>query len=155
MGTVPAELWSGFGPEAAELHAWGIAFARLLPPARERGRLLIAHDIAQRELITEGQPSAVDDFEDEENLDEEEDSDSDAEDTPAPGSGSQSIPDDIELPPGITREQIESLLEVVADYQRWLLIGSVVLVGLYVLWQVRSRRGLIGGVEELGDELGD
>ncbi|NRA34392.1 MAG: flagellar biosynthetic protein FliR [Polyangiaceae bacterium] len=31
MGTVPAELWSGFGPEAAELHAWGIAFARLLP----------------------------------------------------------------------------------------------------------------------------
>lgn len=61
-------------------------------------------------LASQGQPSAVDDFEDEEDLDEEEDSDSDPDDTSAPGSGSQSIPDDIELPPGITREQIESLL---------------------------------------------
>ncbi len=52
-------------------------------------------------------------------------------------------------------EQIEDILDWVADYQRWLLIGSVVLVVGYVLWQVRSHKGLIGGVEDLEDELGD
>lgn len=52
-------------------------------------------------------------------------------------------------------EQIEDLLDVVARYQRWLLIGSVVLVVGYVLWQLRSHRGLLGGVEDLEEELGD
>jgi hypothetical protein len=52
-------------------------------------------------------------------------------------------------------DQIEDLLDVVARYQRWLLIGSVVLVVGYVLWQLRSHRGLLGGVEDLEEELGD
>lgn len=55
----------------------------------------------------------------------------------------------------IFSEQINDILEVVARYQRWLLIGSVVLVVGYVLWQLRSHKGLIGGVEDLEDELGD
>ena len=52
-------------------------------------------------------------------------------------------------------EAVPPLLEVVARYQRWLLIGSVVLVVGYVLWQLRSHRGLLGGVEDLEEELGD
>jgi len=52
-------------------------------------------------------------------------------------------------------DEIESILDVVARYQRWLTILSVALVALYVAWQVRGRRGLIGGVEELEEELGD
>ncbi|MGI9578043.1 MAG: DedA family protein [Microthrixaceae bacterium] len=52
-------------------------------------------------------------------------------------------------------DQIEDILEYVARYQRWLLIGSVVLVVGYVLWQLRSHKGLLGGVEDLEDELGD
>lgn len=52
-------------------------------------------------------------------------------------------------------DQIEDLLEVVARYQRGLLILSIALVVVYVLWQVRSHRGLIGGVEDLEEELGD
>ena len=52
-------------------------------------------------------------------------------------------------------EQIEDLLEVVARYQQWLLIASVVLVIGYVLWQLRSHTGLLGGVEDLEEELGD
>ena len=69
-------------------------------------------------LADKGVPSEGDDFGDEEDLDEdfeEEDNDSDSNptETSAPGSGSQGIPDDLEglgLPPGITREQIESLI---------------------------------------------
>lgn len=53
------------------------------------------------------------------------------------------------------RRQINSLLGTVADYQKWFTIVSVVLVVGYVVWQVTGRRGLIGGVEELEDELGD
>lgn len=52
-------------------------------------------------------------------------------------------------------DQIEGLLEVVARYQRGLLIASVVGVIAYVLWQLRSHRGLVGGVEDLEEELGD
>jgi membrane protein DedA with SNARE-associated domain len=52
-------------------------------------------------------------------------------------------------------DQIESLLDVVADYQRWLTLASVALVLLYVLWQARSHRGLVGGIEDLEEELGD
>lgn len=52
-------------------------------------------------------------------------------------------------------EQIEDVLDVVARYQRWFLIGSIVLVVGYVAWQVVGRKGLIGGVEELEEELGD
>lgn len=52
-------------------------------------------------------------------------------------------------------DQIEDLLEVVSRYQRWFLIGSIALVAAYVAWQVIGRKGLIGGVEELEEELGD
>jgi membrane protein DedA with SNARE-associated domain len=52
-------------------------------------------------------------------------------------------------------DQIKDLLDVVARYQRWLLIASVVAVVAYVAWQVLGRKGLIGGVEELEEELGD
>jgi membrane protein DedA with SNARE-associated domain len=55
----------------------------------------------------------------------------------------------------IFRDQIEDLLDVVARYQRWLLWGSIALVVAYVTWQIVARRGLIGGVEELEEELGD
>ena len=69
-------------------------------------------------LAGQGVPTAADDFEDEEDLaedseEEENDSDNDPANTSAPGSGSQGIPDGLEglgLPPGITREQIESLI---------------------------------------------
>ncbi len=50
-------------------------------------------------------------------------------------------------------DQIQDLLVLVADYQRWLLIASVVAVVGYILWQIRTHRGLIGGVEDLEDEL--
>lgn len=53
------------------------------------------------------------------------------------------------------RDQIESVLDVVARYQRWLLLASILAVVAYLAWQVVGRRGLIGGVEELEDELGD
>jgi membrane protein DedA with SNARE-associated domain len=52
-------------------------------------------------------------------------------------------------------DQIEDVLDVVARYQRWFLLGSIALVFAYVAWQAFGRRGLIGGVEELEEELGD
>ncbi len=52
-------------------------------------------------------------------------------------------------------DQIDAILESVARYQMWFTIGSVALVVLYLMWQVRTRQGLIGGVEELADELGE
>lgn len=52
-------------------------------------------------------------------------------------------------------DEIQSLLDVVSRYQRWFTMGSVVLVVAYLAWQTIGRRGLIGGVEELEDELGD
>ncbi len=52
-------------------------------------------------------------------------------------------------------EEIEDLLDVVARYQRWLLAASGITVVGYIAWQLRSHRGLVGGVEDLGEELGD
>jgi membrane protein DedA with SNARE-associated domain len=55
----------------------------------------------------------------------------------------------------IFEDQIESVLDVVARYQKWLLYGSIALVVVYVAWQIVGRKGLIGGVEELEEEFGD
>jgi membrane protein DedA with SNARE-associated domain len=55
----------------------------------------------------------------------------------------------------IFSEQIEDVLDVVARYQRWFLIGSVVFVVGYVAFQATRRKGLIGAVEELEEDLGD
>lgn len=55
----------------------------------------------------------------------------------------------------IFEDQILDVLDVVARYQRWLLIASVVGVVAYIAWQLKSQRGLVGGVEHLEDELGD
>lgn len=52
------------------------------------------------------------------------------------------------------RDQIESVLDTVARYQGWLMRMSIVLVIIYLAWQVLGRRGLVGGVESLGEELG-
>lgn len=53
------------------------------------------------------------------------------------------------------RDQIESVLETVARYQGWFMRVSILLVIAYLAWQVLGRRGLVGGVEALGEELGD
>lgn len=55
----------------------------------------------------------------------------------------------------VFREQIEDVLSVVSRYQRWFTLGSLILVGLYLAYQVIGRRGLVGGVETLEEELGD
>jgi len=52
-------------------------------------------------------------------------------------------------------DQIKDVLDVVSRYQQWFLIGSIVLVVTYVAWQIVGRKGLIGAVEELEEELGD
>lgn len=52
-------------------------------------------------------------------------------------------------------DQIEDLLEIVARYQRWLLVASGLSVVGYVAWQLRSHRGLVGGIEDLEEELGE
>jgi len=52
-------------------------------------------------------------------------------------------------------DQIEDVLDVINRYQKWLLWGSVALVGSLVVWQMVSDRGLVGGLEELEEELGD
>lgn len=53
------------------------------------------------------------------------------------------------------RDQIESVLQTVARYQGWFMRISILLVLGYLAWQVFGRRGLVGGVESLGEELGD
>lgn len=45
--------------------------------------------------------------------------------------------------------------DVVAPYQKWFTIVSVVAVVGYLAYQTVGRKGLIGGVEELEEELGD
>jgi len=55
----------------------------------------------------------------------------------------------------VFQNQIEDVLDVVAQYQRWFTLGSVALVGIYLVYQVVGRRGLVGGVERLDDDLGD
>ena len=52
-------------------------------------------------------------------------------------------------------EQVDAILDFVAKYQRWFFIASIVSVVGYLVWQTSSHRGLIGGVEDLEDELGD
>ena len=52
-------------------------------------------------------------------------------------------------------DQIRDLLEVVGRYQRWLTLASVAAVVGYVAWQAIGKRGIVGGVETLDDELGD
>lgn len=55
----------------------------------------------------------------------------------------------------IFRDQIKDLLDVVAQYQGWLVRGSLVLVVGFVAWQIVGQRGVVGGVETLDDEFGD
>lgn len=51
-------------------------------------------------------------------------------------------------------DPIEDVLDVVNRYQKWVILASVVAVGSLVIYQVRSDRGLVGGLEELEEELG-
>lgn len=53
------------------------------------------------------------------------------------------------------RAQIEDVLDVVGRYQRWFTLGSLVLVGVYLAYQIIGRRGLVAGVETLDEELGE
>jgi membrane protein DedA with SNARE-associated domain len=55
----------------------------------------------------------------------------------------------------VFEEEIESLLDLVAKYQSWFQRVSIGLVVAFIAWQFFGRRGLIGGVEELEEELGD
>ncbi len=52
-------------------------------------------------------------------------------------------------------DQIQNLLDVVVQYQKWFLLASIAGVAIYVGIQATRRQGLIGAVEELEDELGD
>jgi membrane protein DedA with SNARE-associated domain len=52
-------------------------------------------------------------------------------------------------------DQIRDVLDVVARYQVWLTRGSIALVVAYLAWQTFGRRGLVGGVETLEEELGE
>ena len=52
-------------------------------------------------------------------------------------------------------DEIESILETVSQYQSLLQKISIALVVAFVAWQFFGRRGLIGGVEELEEELRD
>ena len=51
-------------------------------------------------------------------------------------------------------DQIEDVLDIVDRYQTWLLWGSIAAVVALVVWQVLADRGLVGGIDELEDELG-
>jgi membrane protein YqaA with SNARE-associated domain len=55
----------------------------------------------------------------------------------------------------VFEDEIESLLDLVAKYQTWFQRISIALVVVFVAWQFFGRRGLIGGVEDLDEELGD
>lgn len=52
-------------------------------------------------------------------------------------------------------DQIQDVLDVVGRYQRWLILASVLAVGAVVIVQMRSERGLVGGLEDLDEELGE
>lgn len=52
------------------------------------------------------------------------------------------------------RDQIESVLDTIARYQGWLMRISILFVIVYLAWQIFGQRGLVGGVESLGEELG-
>lgn len=55
----------------------------------------------------------------------------------------------------VFEDQIEDVLDFVAKYQVWLTRGSIVAVLAYVAWQFIGKRGLIGGVETLDEDLGE
>ena len=55
----------------------------------------------------------------------------------------------------IFEDQIRDVLDLVSEYQRYLTIGSIVVVALFVIWQVTSNRGLAGNIDELSDDLSD
>lgn len=55
----------------------------------------------------------------------------------------------------LLRDQIEAVLSTVSRYQAWFVRGSIILVVIYLAWQILGRRGLVGGVESLGDEFGE
>jgi membrane protein DedA with SNARE-associated domain len=52
-------------------------------------------------------------------------------------------------------EQIRDLLEVVARYQRFFTLGSLALVAGYLIYQTIGKRGVVGGLETLEEELGE
>jgi membrane protein DedA with SNARE-associated domain len=52
-------------------------------------------------------------------------------------------------------DQVDAILDSVARYQMWFTIASVVSVVLYLAYQARNHRGLLGGVEELSEEFGE
>lgn len=54
----------------------------------------------------------------------------------------------------IFESQIEDVLDLIARYQGWLTRASLIAVVALVAWQVFDRRGLVGGVETLEEELG-
>jgi membrane protein DedA with SNARE-associated domain len=55
----------------------------------------------------------------------------------------------------VFRDELAEFIDVVGRYQQWFTIGSIAIVVGYVLWQAVGRKGLIGGVEELEEELGE
>lgn len=55
----------------------------------------------------------------------------------------------------VFEDQIRDLLDVVARYQRWLTLASLVVVAGYVAWQAIGQKGIVGGVETLEEELGE
>ena len=55
----------------------------------------------------------------------------------------------------VFEDEIRDLLDVVGRYQRWLTLASLVGVAGYVAWQAVGRRGLVGGVESLEEDLGE
>jgi hypothetical protein len=55
----------------------------------------------------------------------------------------------------VFEDEIRDLLDIVGRYQRWLTLASVVGVAVYVAWQVVGKRGLVGGVETLEEDLGE
>ena len=55
----------------------------------------------------------------------------------------------------VFEDEIRDLLDIVGRYQRWLTLASVLGVAAYVAWQVVGKRGLVGGVESLEEDLGE
>lgn len=52
-------------------------------------------------------------------------------------------------------EQIQHLLEIVGRYQRFFTLGSLALVAGYLIYQTVGKRGVVGGLETLEEELGE
>ncbi|MEX0769047.1 MAG: hypothetical protein WD029_11310 [Microthrixaceae bacterium] len=52
-------------------------------------------------------------------------------------------------------DQIRDLLVIVARYQRFFTLGSLALVAAYLIYQTVGKRGVVGGLETLEEELGE